>query len=79
MKDRCPITGEGKSCGISFNSLKSKFYKPSAKPATMVFPSGGALNKTLPTAVTSAPAASSSGSELRVIDLNNVNIGDPDF
>lgn len=90
MKDKCPISGggnsgscEGNNCSF-FGSLKSKFSKPSlpvqsAKPSAFVAPtvktgvvSGGNQN-----VVSAAPA--SSGSELRVIDLNNVNIGDPDF
>ena len=91
MKDRCPISGgsancEGKSCSM-FGSLKSKFYKPLSGGAPAVAPSVAAPTVAAPVkqavvprvAAPAAVAPQSSGSDLRVIDLNNVNIGDPDF
>ena len=90
MKDRCPISGgsgancEGKSCSM-FGSLKSKFYKPlsggapSVAAPTVAAPVKQAVVPRVAVPAAAAVAPQSSGSDLRVIDLNNVNIGDPDF
>jgi hypothetical protein len=88
MKDRCPISGasgancEGKSCSM-FGSLKSKFYKPlsggAAAAPTIAAPVKQAVVPRVAVPAAAAVAPQSSGSDLRVIDLNNVNIGDPDF
>lgn len=90
MKDRCPISGgsgancEGKSCSM-FGSLKSKFYKPlsggapSVASPTVAAPVKQAVVPRVAVPAAAAVAPQSSGSDLRVIDLNNVNIGDPDF
>ena len=81
---------EGKSCSM-FGSLKSKFYKPLSGGAPSAAPSVAAPSVAapvkqavvprvaVPAAAAAAVAPQSSGSDLRVIDLNNVNIGDPDF
>ena len=90
MKDRCPISGasgancEGKSCSM-FGSLKSKFYRPlsggapSVAAPTVAAPVKQAVVPRVAVPAAAAVAPQSSGSDLRVIDLNNVNIGDPDF
>ena len=87
MKDKCPLSGgscsgeSGKSCMMSLSSLKNKFSRSSA-PSKPAVTSGGVVATT--NNVSSVPSnnlsgGSSGNSDLRVIDLNNVNIGDPDF
>ena len=93
MKDKCPISGgcSGGSC-FSLGSLKNKLGGASSSAP---WSGGGAALSTsasVPPATNvvksavGAPAvpqvkapASVSDSGLKVIDLNNVNIGDPDF
>tara|TARA_Y100000389_G_C17406722_1_gene488498 strand:+ start:149 stop:667 length:519 start_codon:yes stop_codon:yes gene_type:complete len=95
MKDRCPITGggagsascSGNSCSM-LGSLKSRFYKPSGGGASAPAVAVSTAPKVASTpsapwssAVQAAPQVSQAApsSDLRVIDLNNVNISDPDF
>lgn len=91
MKDRCPITGgsscSGNSCSM-LGSLKSRFYKPSVGGASAPAVSVPTAPKVASTQsapwsnlAQSAPQVSQAApsSDLRVIDLNNVNISDPDF
>ena len=94
MKDKCPLSGgcSGGSC-FSLGSLKNKLggasssapwsgggaalsASASVPAATNVVKSGVGAAQTVPQV--QAPA-SVSDSGLKVIDLNNVNIGDPDF
>ena len=90
MKDKCPLSGgscggeSGKSCMMSFSSLKNKFSRTAAPSKPVV--SGGSVGNTGAVANTSSVSSVPSGnvsnsgnSDLRVIDLNNVHIGDPDF
>ena len=78
----------GNSCSM-LESLKSRFYKPSvggaSAPAVVSTPK---VANTQSAPWSSAPQAApqvaqvanaAPSSELRVIDLNNVNISDPDF
>ena len=95
MKDRCPITGggagsascSGNSCSM-FGSLKSRFYKPTVGGASASAPAVSSAPKVAPpqsapwssvTQATPQVANAAPSSDLRVIDLNNVNISDPDF
>ena len=83
----------GKSCSM-LGSLKSRFYKPSvggaiastssvntSAPASAVSNTVSAPWSNQVQAAAAAPAVTQAApsSELRVIDLNNVNISDPDF
>ena len=95
MKDRCPITGggagsascSGNSCSM-FGSLKSRFYKPTVGGASASAPALSSAPKVATpqsapwssvTQATPQVANAAPSSDLRVIDLNNVNISDPDF
>ncbi len=83
----------GNSCSM-FGSLKSRFYKPSvggasgntttgvSAPAVATTPKVSNTPSAPWSNVTQAApqvAQAAPSSELRVIDLNNVNISDPDF
>lgn len=81
----------GNSCSM-FGSLKSRFYKPSVGGGSGSNVGASATASAPATTVTSSrsapwskpaqvaqPAAQVPSSDLRVIDLNNVNISDPDF
>ena len=95
MKDKCPLSGGGcpsnsGSCGFSLGAIKNKLSGASAP-----WGSGGGGGSAPVASVSSAGASASVGSAsapvqapvvkkapdagLKVIDLNNVNIGDPDF
>lgn len=91
MKDKCPLSrgcsSESGSCGFSLSSLKNKLSKSSPAP----WSSSGGGGSSNPSASVGQPQVSmsapvqapsvtrASDSGLKVIDLNNVNIGDPDF
>ena len=92
MKDKCPLSGgcssESGSCGFSLGSLKNKFPKTASWSGSggggSSNPSDGVASVVSPQVSTRIPvqaptAARTSDSGLKVIDLNNVNIGDPDF
>ena len=80
----------GNSCSM-LGSLKSRFYKPAVGGASTSVgasapASGSAASapwsnsvKATPKVAQAPAQAQATSSELRVIDLNNVNIGDPDF
>lgn len=92
MKDKCPISGgcSGGSC-FSLGSLKNKLGGASSSAPWSGEGAAFSASASVPAATNVVKAvgasavpkvqapASVSDSGLKVIDLNNVNIGDPDF